>query len=94
MNHAKKKREVAEHLYQSAVGYYRRKGTKPNCIAGIEAPIREAALELAQVALKQGYIFSKTQYPFAELGNTRDIFLTAAAKLFMEREAGGPLWPA
>ena len=80
LNHAKRKREVAAMLYNEAM-----KNTERNCIANFERPIRDLAWKEAEKALKEGYVFSKTQYAFfSEPAATRDIFLTATSKLWIE----------
>jgi hypothetical protein len=81
LNHARKKREIANILYEEAIYA----NPSPNCIANFERPIRDRALEEATRAVEQGYRFSKSNYQMNYVYCTRDIFLTAASKLWITK---------
>jgi hypothetical protein len=78
LNPTKYKREVVEILLKHFID----SGVEYTCAAAVHGECNKLALELAKKAIQDGYCFSKTIYPFAEIGNTKDIFLTATERRY------------
>jgi hypothetical protein len=81
LNHAWFKRKFVGILLQ----YFIDSGKEYTCQAVIHNVCHDLALKIAKLAVSEGYRFSKTNYPFAEIGNTARIFLSAVGKEYHEK---------
>ena len=81
MNHAKKKREIAQKLYDTSIAA----NPIPGCIANFERSIRDLAMSEAGQAMSEGYNWSKSSYSFFLQAGNRDILLTAASRIHLDQ---------
>lgn len=71
INKAKIRRDAAAKLAQKFI----EDGTEYSCGAAVFNALRPLSLEIAKDLLKQGINLSKSNYPFAFIGQMSDMFL-------------------
>lgn len=77
VNKAKIRRDIAKELADAFMA----SGEEYGCLASVYSHGRPAATAHANALLSKGVNLSKSNYPFAWIGNMADMFLSDAAKL-------------
>lgn len=84
VNKAAIRREIAQKLADGFIA----SGVEYSCDADIYGTMRKESLAHAKELLNKGICLSKSNYPFAWVGNMSDMFLSDAAKIVYNRKYG------